>query len=340
MNVIVFSESSNRCVRCPPENCCCSATNANKGYVWPNMTLNENDVMMHYQKPSHSSVETIHNNNNHNVPDQCYSYWQGPPTKNVGQISSHDQTQATYTSNPPHMTDEFFDPGHIFQLDQPLVRRNGMNHSFVQSYPNQYSQPTNPSNSTLLDMGSGAIGHRTYESIFGSNEDSCTTSSSQNNDGPECVYGSNGSMFQPNGTTYPAQGPMTTTNVHPITESAEILLEFQSANDRLQQKKRTYYSDGILNDNNNLMLQGNLGIYVERESIEPSCGRLEPNLDYSDNHFADYTASHVTSVSDYGQCYRVNSVNYSNNNNISESECAVQMDYATLESSAMYVNRS
>lgn len=149
-------------------------------------------------------------------------------------------------------------------------------------------------------------------------------------------------MFQhPNSTAYHhEQRPTTTTTTQPIVESDEILLEFQSANDRLQQKRRADCPTEGLSDH--LMLQGNLGIYVEREGIDATCGgRQEQLVSYNENLFSDYAGSHEMAGLDYAQYYRMNSVNYSSNDSVvSDTQCAGRMDYGMVEPNAMYVNQS
>lgn len=266
-------------------------------------------------------------------------------------VSQPEQTN--YAAHIPSHSGDLFDPGHIFQLDQPILRRTNSYPTTTQSYPIHNNQPHSHqcSPSTFLDLGSGTIEHRTFESIFGSNEDSCTTSSSQNNEGSEYLYGITGTLFPTTHVTtnQPMMGQVGAHHRHPIAESDEILLEFQTANDRLQKHSRRaeYHQMGRVNGEmatgtGDVIMQGNLGIYVEREMLQPQCGRHELN-DYANNNLVYGGAQDMDDGADYLPYYRMNSVNNNiNNNNVDTSLYETRMDCALEPSAgcALFVNRS
>lgn len=145
-------------------------------------------------------------------------------------------------------------------------------------------------------------------------------------------------MFHANTISAYHQAPpaaYVSSSAHSIVESNEILLEFQSANDRLQQKRRAGdWPNGVLSDNNNVMLQGNLGIFVERDGVENAS-------EYSHCNMHDYAGpQEMADGMGYGQYYRGNSSSYNSTENGNESHCAGRMDYIAMELSALYANRS
>ncbi|CAG5083149.1 Similar to gcm: Transcription factor glial cells missing (Drosophila melanogaster), partial [Cotesia congregata] len=130
-------------------------------------------------------------------PSEAYWYQDSTNTETIF-VAPQSQTtpQSQSTQDPydfPTITEEYFQPGEIFQLDQPLRADFPSNPSSTNS--------SNRSPSTLLDLGSGTIKYqvKSQEDIYWNqlvSEDSSNSALSQNQDDklynqPNLVYNAN-----------------------------------------------------------------------------------------------------------------------------------------------------